>query len=86
MAEKTSCTPFGSIDHCPPTCPGLLDSQLVAGYGESILVQVCPNPDTLGSSPSETDFCGSSPDQIIVYSDTVPSDSEYENMAKNFGQ
>lgn len=86
MGEKLSCDKLDSGD-CPDACPGLLESRTLKILGGAdVIVQVCPNPDTIGAAPTEIDYSVNGEDTVVVHQGTLPTGTEYYNYARNFGQ
>jgi hypothetical protein len=86
--EKEGCfIPLVGQD-CPPNCVGVLATKFMRdpNGGEGFMIQVCPNPQTLGRPNAEADYCGNGADVITMHRDTIPTDEEYAEAVKNFGQ
>ncbi len=69
----------------PEDCTGLIvdGKYFPDGYdGEGYFVQVCPRQSALGTPPSGVGFCGNGPDVIVVHSDRVPTEEEYQQIIK----
>jgi hypothetical protein len=80
-------TGFVPPEPCPKDCQGLIASKQVTEGSYTYRILVCPNPAWIGSPNSETDYCDPlSEDTIVMHCDTVPSDEEYQDAAKHFGQ
>lgn len=67
----------------PEDCSGVLSSAYEEGYGEGYYIQVCPRLSWLGRVAGGVTFCGNGPEVIILHRDTIPTEQEYEQVARD---
>ncbi len=68
----------------PEDCPGVLATGYADGSPEEgYYIEVCPRTAWLGRAASGVVFCGLGPDVIVLHRDTVPTEDEYNQAARN---
>lgn len=68
--------------NCPEKCVGMLATMYIresTHHPEGVVVEVCPNEDTLHYGTQMSDYCGNGADVMIYHQTTVPTLEKIES-------